>query len=116
MLKEAAARARTAVVLAGLLCAAASADLKSTAIPDTPAGHMLTMWLDAFNSGDRSRIEAFDATHAPALPLEGTMRIFADTGGFDVIEIERSEEARIIFRAKWKTGSSEDIGTLSLKE
>jgi retinol-binding protein 3 len=104
------------VLLAGLLYVTASADTKTAAIPDTPAGHMLSMWLEAFNTGDRARMEAFASAHAPTLPIEGGMRIFADTGGFDIVEIEKSEETRVIFRAKWKTGSAEDIGTLALKE
>lgn len=28
-------------------------------IPNTPAGHALASWLDAFNSGNRARIESF---------------------------------------------------------
>src|SRR5947207_13062276 len=39
-----------------LFLAAASAWPQSAAIPDTPAGHTLQAWLDAFNSGDRARL------------------------------------------------------------
>jgi hypothetical protein len=91
-------------------------DVPLVPIPDTPAGHMLAMWLEAFNSGDRARLEAFDSAHVPKLTIDAAMRILADTGGFVVVEIEKSEKARVIFRAKWKSGPSEDIGTLALEE
>ena len=38
------------------------------AIPDTPAGKTLQAWLDAFNSGDRKRMEAYAQKHDPAHP------------------------------------------------
>jgi len=31
---------------------------QTPALPDTPAGHALAAWLDAFNTGDRDRIQA----------------------------------------------------------
>jgi hypothetical protein len=107
---------RLIVTMAFFASYLAFADAPPPPIPDTPAGRMLTMWLDTFNSRDRGQIEAFDSEHAPKLPIDAAMRILEDTGGFDVIEIEKSEETRVIFRAKWKSGSSEDIGTLALKE
>jgi hypothetical protein len=33
-------------------------------IPDTPAGHTLKAWLDAFNSGDRATEEKYLKTYA----------------------------------------------------
>ena len=40
------------------------ADGFAPSLPNTPAGHTLGAWLDAFNSGDRERIESFDDGHA----------------------------------------------------
>ena len=34
-------------------------------IPDTPAGHTLSLWLEVFNSGDRARLETFMRTYSP---------------------------------------------------
>ncbi len=45
-----------------LLFATAGWGLAQVAIPDTPAGHTLRVWMDAFNSGDRARIEAYVKT------------------------------------------------------
>ena len=41
-----------AVLVLGAGCA-----LAQTTVPDTPAGHTLQAWLDAFNSGERAKIE-----------------------------------------------------------
>jgi hypothetical protein len=38
---------------------AACAWPQSAAIPDTPAGHTFLAWLDAFNGGDRARIQEY---------------------------------------------------------
>jgi len=32
-------------------------------VPDTPAGHALQAWLEAFNSGDRARMQAYVARY-----------------------------------------------------
>src|ERR1700686_1209385 len=47
-------------LLSGMSIAGASGPV----IPNTPAGHTLVAWLNAFNSGDRKRIESFDDVHA----------------------------------------------------
>ena len=41
-----------------------------TAIPDTPAGKALRSWLDAFNSGDRAKVEAYIKTFEPQQSVE----------------------------------------------
>jgi hypothetical protein len=45
--------------LLSLLPAIALADGSAPSIPDTPAGHALRSWLNAFNSGDRAGFESF---------------------------------------------------------
>lgn len=79
-------------------------------IPSTSAGYALAAWLDAFNSGDRARIETFDETHVPWLRLDSAMDLRAHTGGYDLLGIEKSGERWIIFRAREKTSSRGVIG------
>ncbi|HVH11076.1 MAG TPA: hypothetical protein VM736_14865, partial [Gemmatimonadales bacterium] len=55
-----------------LLLAAARAWSQSPVIPDTPAGHTLQAWLDAFNSGDRARIQAYDTKYEPTKSRDET--------------------------------------------
>ena len=45
--------------------ALALADGSTPTIPNTPAGHALVSWLDAFNSADRGKFESFAKVHAP---------------------------------------------------
>ncbi len=42
-----------------LLVGVGSGLAQTATVPDTPAGHTLQAWLDAFNSGDRARIETY---------------------------------------------------------
>lgn len=73
------------------LCAPCSA-APAIPVPDAPAGRAFSAWLDAFNSGDRARVEQFYKTYGPNklehLPEEMNLR--AITGGFDVRSLEPS--------------------------
>ena len=107
----------TALVLAALLLLApglAFAGGPVPAIPDTPAGRALSSWLDAFNSGDRARIDSYDKEHFPALDTSRAMALRSRTGGFELLGIEKSAAAQVIFHVRQKTGPKEDIGVLVL--
>jgi hypothetical protein len=49
-------------------------------VPSTLAGHALSLWLDAFNSGDRARAESFIEAHASWMDLDYLMRWRAESG------------------------------------
>jgi D-alanyl-D-alanine carboxypeptidase len=55
-------------------------------LPDTPAGHQLSGWLAAFNSGDKATLLAFLQKNYPAraAEIDGEMGFREQTGGFDV--------------------------------
>jgi len=62
------------LVSAILLCMCASTShAAAPAIPDTPAGQVLRAWLDAFNSGERARVERYHATWDPKGSADDTM-------------------------------------------
>jgi hypothetical protein len=84
-------------------------------IPDTPAGHVLAEWLDAFNSGDGARAESFVKTHAQWIGLESIMRWRTETGGYDLLAIHSSDQMDVVFRVKARTGAEEEIGRISVK-
>jgi len=92
------------------------ADAPPPSIPDTPAGHTLAVWLDAFNSGDRSRLESFLKTYALQRDLDFEMTFRAHTGGFDLTAIEKSEKDRIVFRVKERASPTEAIGSIRVKD
>ncbi len=80
-----------ACALGAAVCAFAQA-AAPPAIPHTPAGRMLRAWLQAFDSGDRQKIQAFMQRYEPQrLPhLDDEMQFRAMTGGFDLRKIESS--------------------------
>jgi hypothetical protein len=87
-----------------------------TPIPDTPAGRTFRAWLDAFNSGDRAKLEAYIKTFEPEQSVERMMGFHDQTGGFDLVSIESSEPLLIKFRVKEKAGSTIAIGSVHVKD
>jgi D-alanyl-D-alanine carboxypeptidase len=79
-----------------ILAFAASAVLAQaqTQFPATTAGTQFSGWLAAFNSHDRANLLAFLQKNYPdrVAHIDDTMAFSAQTGGFDVIKVERCEE------------------------
>jgi len=75
-----------AVVL--ILSCCLSAQVK---LAETPAGHQLSAWLTAFNSGDKATMLAFLQKNHPdrAAEIDGLMGFREQTGGF---ELKKAEE------------------------
>src|SRR5260370_24324667 len=84
--------------------------------PDTPAGRTLKAWFEAFNSGDRARMEAYIQKFDPARPIDNQMNFRNQTGGFDLLSIDKSERTHIEFRVKEKAGPTTAIGKLDVKD
>lgn len=84
-------------------------------IPDTPAGHALSAWLDAFNSGDRATFESLEKAHAAWLPLDDEMQRRERTGGYDLLSISESDKWWIVFRARERATSAETDGRLIVR-
>jgi retinol-binding protein 3 len=99
-----------------LLVGALSAWPQPPAIPDTPAGHVLQAWLDAFNSGDRSRLQAYLSRYEPDKSVDSQMAFRNQTGGFDLLGIDRSERLHIEFRIKEKASSTTGVGRIEVKD
>ena len=70
------------------------------ALPDTPAGRMLGMWLNAFNGEDEAVLRAFYERHFPQLPIGTGMGFRAQTGGVDILAVKDIDPLRVIFLAK----------------
>lgn len=101
--------------LLAVMPALALAGASVPSIPDTPAGHALSGWLEAFNSGDRTALESFEKAHAPWLSIDGQMQLHGRTGGYDLLTIEQSDPLWIVFRAKERTGSARIVGRLVVR-
>jgi hypothetical protein len=99
-----------------LLLSAACARPQAAAIPDTPAGHTLGAWFDAFNSGDRARIQAYLTKYEPNKPLDATIAFRNQTGGFELLGIDKSERLHIEFRVKEKAGPTTALGKIDVSD
>jgi peptidase S41-like protein len=85
-------------------------------IPDTPASHTLKVWLAAFNSGDRAQLDAYLHKYDPAKSLDQEMQFRGMTGGFELLQIVKSEPLHIEFLVKERRGDTKAIGKLEVKE
>ena len=85
-----------------------------TTIPDTPAGKILQAWLDAFNSGDRAKAEAYVKTFDPKGSADSMLTFRSQTGGFELLGIESSEPKLIKFRVKEKASPTVAIGSIQV--
>ena len=85
-------------------------------VPDTPAGKTLRAWLDAFNSGDRGKVEEYVKTVDPKERVDGMISFRNQTGGFELLSIESSEPLHVRFRVKEKGGPTTALGNLLVKE
>lgn len=98
-----------------LLLAVACAWPQSPAIPDTPAGHTLQAWLDAFNSGDRARVQAYIDKYDPTNSSDRMLAFHDQTGGFELVGVDKNDPLHIDFRVKEKGSSRVAVGSLVLK-
>ena len=80
-----------------ILLAAPGLAVQTPTLPETAAGRAFTAWLAAFNSGEPERVRAFETTwrERPA-PVERTLGLREQTGGFTLVRIERSEPTMIV--------------------
>jgi hypothetical protein len=102
--------------LLALVCLGAGCGLAQTSVPDTPAGHTLQAWLDAFNSGDRAKVEVYVKTIDEKQNVDGMMSFRNQTGGFELIGIDSSEPLHVRFRVKEKGGPTTALGNLVVRD
>lgn len=87
-------------------------------LPDTPAGRAFAAWLEAFNSGDRTKVQAYLNRYEPE-DRERTPRMIEfrqRTGGFDIVRVEKSERLHLEVRLKEKRGPNLALAKLDVKD
>jgi hypothetical protein len=99
-----------------MLVLGAGCALAQTTVPDTPAGRTLQAWLDAFNSGDRAKMETYVTTIDQQQSVDGMSAFRRQTGGFGLLSIESSEPLHIRFRVKENGGPTNALGNLLVKD
>lgn len=104
-------RAALLFAVAALLPFCARAD---TGIPDTPAGHTLQAFLDAFNSGDHDHIAAYVKEYDPDNNADGLTSFSGQTGGFRLVSIVSSTPDKLAFLVHGRRDNIDAYGTLQL--
>jgi retinol-binding protein 3 len=84
-------------------------------IPETPAGHTLKAWLDAFNSGDRAVEEKYLNTYDPKRSLDDEMRFRGMTGGFVLLQIIKTDPQSVEFMVKEHNSETMAVGKMEVK-
>src|ERR1700730_5331823 len=86
------------------------------AIPDTPAGHTFKAWFEAFNSGDRARLDAYYQKYEPSQSAESMMAFRTTTGGFELLAVDKSERLHLEVTVKERNRETTAIGRLDVKD
>jgi hypothetical protein len=107
---------RTVCLLIGLLWTGAGIAPAQVTVPDTPAGHTLQAWLDAFNSSDRAKVQAYVNMFDHQQSVDGMMSFSSQTGGFDLLSIESSEPLHIRFLVKGRSDGITALGSLIVND
>lgn len=85
-------------------------------IPDTPAGHALSAYLSALNSGDRTNIDAYIKKYDPRENVDGILHFRDETGGLDLISIDKSQPLDIKFHVRNRNDPTVGLGSLTIKD
>lgn len=75
--------------LVALGCASSASHAPPT-IPDTSAGRPFALWLDAYNTADSARLDAYASQYEPAMSVHTQLAFRQQTGPYDVASVERS--------------------------
>jgi hypothetical protein len=85
-------------------------------IPETPAGRTFKAWSEAFNSGDRELVGAYCRKYESSKSVEDEMQFRGMTGGFDLLEIVKSEKLHLEILVKERHSETRAIGKLDVKD
>jgi hypothetical protein len=99
------------VLILGLATASPQAS-----IPATPAGNALQAWLTAFNSGDKVQMEAYIHKFEPKNTPDRMMGFRGMTGGFELLQILKSDRLHIEFLVKERNSPTKAIGNIDVKD
>lgn len=85
-------------------------------IPNTPAGRTFKAWLGAFNSGEQGQLEAYYQKYQPKESAKDMMEFRERTGGFELLEILKSEPLHLEVLVKEKKSDTHAVGRLDVKD
>jgi hypothetical protein len=107
---------RAACLTFVLALGAVGVSAQAPALPETIAGRVLGEFLEAFNSGDRERIQEFVERYGWPRPVDEMVSFRADTGGFDLVSVEPGTPESIEFVVKERRSDIRAVGRLALAD
>jgi hypothetical protein len=84
--------------------------------PETPAGHALASWPEAFNSADETRMKAYTEQYRPVVPIGLQISRRQQIGELDLTGIRISEPLHIEFSTKERASDTRGTGKLVLSD
>jgi hypothetical protein len=87
---------------------------QGSVVPDTPAGRLFKAWLEVFDSGDSSRLDAFYRKYQPDRTAAGDMAFRQSTGGLDVISVEKSDPLHLELVVKSRANDVRGFGVFDV--
>jgi hypothetical protein len=100
--------------IGALLAFLPALSLADVVMPDILAGRALGAWLDALNSGDRTRQEAFLESYPSWLSVESLEQWRAGTGGYELLAVYTNDPSNVFFHVKQKRWAVEELGRLQV--
>jgi hypothetical protein len=82
--------------------------------PDTPAGHTLRAFLDAFNTAEHDSIAAYVKEYDPENSADGLTSFSNQTGGFTLVSIVHSAPDKLSFLVHGRGDNIDAFGSLQL--
>jgi peptidase S41-like protein len=108
-------RSITAATLSfAILIVPSTRALADVSAPDTPAGHTLQAFLEAFNSADSGRISAYVKEYDPQNSADGLTSFSGQTGGFTLTSIVQSAPDKVSFLVHGRRDNVDAYGILEL--
>jgi Peptidase family S41/N-terminal domain of Peptidase_S41 in eukaryotic IRBP len=104
------------VLISGLFALLPQAAFPQATIPSNPAGQTFQAWLTAFNSGDHTQMDAYCKKYEPKNSPERMMSFRNMTGGFELLQILKSDRLHIEFLVKERNSDTKAIGNLDVKD
>ena len=108
---------------AGVLRAQTPAGSAAVVLPDSPVGHMLREWLDAFNNADSVKLSDYYRKYQLDRNISMQLTRARATGGLELVRIERAKprlieavwKERATGRLNWMAAELEDEGKPGMK-
>jgi retinol-binding protein 3 len=100
----------------GVLLIGLSSVSANVTFPDTPAGKVASAWLEAFNSGDRARLDDYFKKYEPSKHADDFMAFRDRVGGFDLLSVEKSEPNRVVFLLKERNSERQALAKFQVSD